>query len=56
MELEIQEFVRFIKSGSQPKTNLDQAINVTKIIAAAEKSLATGKKAILLPSVEVPLR
>lgn len=39
LELEISEFIRCIKSGKEPKTNLWQGVKIVKIIALVEKSL-----------------
>ncbi len=39
LENELQQFVTFIKSKQPPKTNLQQALSVAKVIDAAEKSI-----------------
>lgn len=39
LEVEIQAFIDFIKSGKQPEANLDQAVKIAGIINEAEKYL-----------------
>jgi len=46
LDLELEEFIKIIKENKKPKTDLDHAINVIKIIAAAEKSLKQNGKQI----------
>jgi len=40
--LEVQHFIETVKTGKEPLTNADQAVNVIKVIEAIEKSIRNG--------------
>lgn len=48
LEAELRAFIRAVRTGQQPPTDIDSGVNVVRIIAAAEDSIARGGKTVEL--------